>query len=1029
MLLWIKQMKDVYHDARTADGIARIKTFVDSTVCAVTDPGLWRTHPCTQSPDGYTERRAGYQLSDAARLMRKRCERRKKRVVVRRRSSRCRRVNASLYPMVGDDSDPEATQCASAGAEDGSADNDSASESSSSDELCRDETVASRVVVDAGVEFTDEQLFDPPMYGGDRVTCLPFYHPLTQRRWRQLGDRVQMHKCSFTCWKKSKSVRSKPDAKRGRRRKDHTHRSVAAECRFRFPRPVCAVTKVVYDGSKPASPKIDVDVKQNHPMYNTCNPLVGNVWSANSDCRVVVHGYKVVKYTTTYVTKTDAPEDATLSDIVIARLRELQAAGKTRLYDRLMAVAMHDVGYQEICLEQAIWLLLSMPLVNQSHPVVLVDVSRHDAAADSVALLNAELLVERSDGESVVCDGVSSKRGRVTNYVERPKRHRLTVFGDGVADVPDGDVNYDVCLFDYLSRYDVREGNGKTGSGKGLPLENGRGYAFPRDKAAIVVPSPYCKVDTDDDSSCYMMLMFYVPFRHQERLLRQFCRDDETDITPCEAFRRAAAENKFFPDDLMVRIHVQHDIETYEFSEDDEEKSDDRRVSSNAGVDGEPSGGAAVTLPRVPHCRSDDDADATQVAADEVEKATGRMEAVDESDWNDEEVVVDGVAKSVTKHMAGYFGDLNKRRRTLHEAEAVDVRAWDEACFHSDNDDSSAARPSSGIPVGDVVSVWSRDARLNTSRVMWDEAQDFIDVNKARMHLLNKQSRVALMESSAKSGGSGVVASLQAVYDTLNARQRLAFDIVREHVASNKQLQLVVTGVAGTGKSHVCKAVVQYCRAVFGVLPYDEDAPYVDTVVTLAFTGVAANNINGHTIHSALSFRVFDGTAATTADLNKTNGRLRLKWKDVRMVIVDEFSFIGCSFLHDIDARLRLVMGQSDRPFGGLHVMFMGDMNQLRPVDRSTMPLFTRTFNAQVDGSYSIQYEKNLMDRLLWEGMTDVVVLNEQMRQTASSDAFTRVLSKIRDGTVTEADLVLINTRARDHSFLVKTCSSSHECM
>ena len=143
------------------------------------------------------------------------------------------------------------------------------------------------------------------------------------------------------------------------------------------------------------------------------------------------------------------------------------------------------------------------------------------------------------------------------------------------------------------------------------------------------------------------------------------------------------------------------------------------------------------------------------------------------------------------------------------------------------------------------------------------------------------------------------LAFITEVRGTLNKKQRLAFDIVCKHIADGTQIRMIVTGVAGTGKSHLCKAIVKFCRNAFGVLAYDDKAPFVDTVVVCAFTGVAAHNVQGHTIHSALHFRVMQrktGSETVHTKLGSANRRQQDEWRHVRVLIVDEFSFISCQF-------------------------------------------------------------------------------------------------------------------------------------
>ncbi|KAH6887375.1 hypothetical protein BKA70DRAFT_1122228, partial [Coprinopsis sp. MPI-PUGE-AT-0042] len=85
---------------------------------------------------------------------------------------------------------------------------------------------------------------------------------------------------------------------------------------------------------------------------------------------------------------------------------------------------------------------------------------------------------------------------------------------------------------------------------------------------------------------------------------------------------------------------------------------------------------------------------------------------------------------------------------------------------------------------------------------------------------------------------------------TLNLEQRRAFHLItddfinrRRGVNGVKPLKLFMGGPGGTGKSTVIKAV----RSFFGELQCE------DQLRCCAFTGVAARNIDGMTLHSALN--------------------------------------------------------------------------------------------------------------------------------------------------------------------------------
>ena len=100
---------------------------------------------------------------------------------------------------------------------------------------------------------------------------------------------------------------------------------------------------------------------------------------------------------------------------------------------------------------------------------------------------------------------------------------------------------------------------------------------------------------------------------------------------------------------------------------------------------------------------------------------------------------------------------------------------------------------------------------------------------------------------------------------TLNIRQCKIFDMIYTwaktyiknlssvNQVANPPLQLFVTGGAGAGKSHLIKTIY---ASVSKTLAYGSSHIEKPTVLLLAPTGVAAINVNGTTIHSALGIPI-----------------------------------------------------------------------------------------------------------------------------------------------------------------------------
>lgn len=127
----------------------------------------------------------------------------------------------------------------------------------------------------------------------------------------------------------------------------------------------------------------------------------------------------------------------------------------------------------------------------------------------------------------------------------------------------------------------------------------------------------------------------------------------------------------------------------------------------------------------------------------------------------------------------------------------------------------------------------------------------------------------------------------------------------------NEGRSLFVTGRAGTGKSTLLQLLCSSTRK---------------KAVVLAPTVVAALNVGGQTIHS---FFGFPPKPLSQRDIKKRRNR-RL-YTNLDLLIIDEISMVRADMLDNIDYFLRLNR-DNPAPFGGLQVVFFGDLFQLPPV-------------------------------------------------------------------------------------------------
>jgi hypothetical protein len=153
---------------------------------------------------------------------------------------------------------------------------------------------------------------------------------------------------------------------------------------------------------------------------------------------------------------------------------------------------------------------------------------------------------------------------------------------------------------------------------------------------------------------------------------------------------------------------------------------------------------------------------------------------------------------------------------------------------------------------------------------------------------------------------------------SFSSTQPFTFRVIEEHCFANRQndqLLMIVLGTAGTGKSYLINAVRQRFRR-------DGEE---DRVKVSAPPGIAATNISGTMIYLLLVLMKATLTSQRLLGLQQL-------MQEVKLLIIDEYSFLSAAFFDLLDQRLRSVFPHSHRPFGGLNIVLCGDPAQLPPV-------------------------------------------------------------------------------------------------
>lgn len=190
-----------------------------------------------------------------------------------------------------------------------------------------------------------------------------------------------------------------------------------------------------------------------------------------------------------------------------------------------------------------------------------------------------------------------------------------------------------------------------------------------------------------------------------------------------------------------------------------------------------------------------------------------------------------------------------------------------------------------------------------------------------------------------------------------------------------------LTGRAGTGKS----TLLQYFRS-----------KTAKKHVVLAPTGVAALNVKGQTIHSFFGF-----TPLIRLDrVRRAPAEKRPLFRNLETVVIDEISMVRADLLDCVDKALRLNRDQPNVPFGGVQMIFIGDLYQLPPVlTRHEEALFFREYPSPYFFSANVMRDLELQ----------LVELKKVHRQTQKE--YVELLERVRTNTLLGEDVQAWNTR------------------
>ncbi|HAK89775.1 MAG TPA: AAA family ATPase [Nitrospiraceae bacterium] len=191
-----------------------------------------------------------------------------------------------------------------------------------------------------------------------------------------------------------------------------------------------------------------------------------------------------------------------------------------------------------------------------------------------------------------------------------------------------------------------------------------------------------------------------------------------------------------------------------------------------------------------------------------------------------------------------------------------------------------------------------------------------------------------------------------------------------------------ITGRAGTGKS----TLLQHFRNTTK-----------KNIAVLAPTGVAAVNVKGQTVHSFFGFK----PDITLDMVSGIRPRDKTIYKKLDAIVIDEVSMVRADLMDCIAGFLRIHGKNKSLPFGGIQMIFIGDLYQLPPV-------VTSRDKTLFEGLYKSPY---FFDAMVFDIGFDMQFIELEKVYRQRDDKFLNILNAIRNNTATDDDIAAINAR------------------
>lgn len=337
-------------------------------------------------------------------------------------------------------------------------------------------------------------------------------------------------------------------------------------------------------------------------------------------------------------------------------------------------------------------------------------------------------------------------------------------------------------------------------------------------------------------------------------------------------------------------------------------------------------------------------------------------------------------------------------------------------CMKMDNIEAAAKQADLEVQTyGDVLMIPTRKSEFLAEKAILEAlGLENEQPSGSAGQRLNSKQAVAMISRSPQRADDTTYCDQVA---RLNYEQRAYLNHIVHHCRNVQPVQVMefLSGGAGVGKSVLIHALVQtIIRTVSSHDPNDEHEVDKPVVLTAAPTGTAAFGVKGQTLHSMFHLR--PGTSMTEDLCHSSWQLLHNNFSNLKWLIIDEISLVNRGLLETVEHRLQQIMANT-LPFGGVNVIFVGDLFQLRPAGGAWI-------FADKLGSDSRSLGGNL-----WKEHVKMFELHTVMRQKESAE-FAEILNRIRMGLQTQDDLDKLSKLAvqQPHALTPQLCSTHVLC-